>query len=326
MKRHSLLLTIFGNVILPIAAISGASAATLKPSMVIPDSILSGNSIDLGNSIPAFNPQGIQSILSGGGGLSSIFSGIVGAFPGLDPNIASALTTASKYLPIAQSVLSGQKPTIAQIGQVAAGINGGTGVGINFGSWGLDAGGKIQPLNSDGSIKTNDPTGKMIAYQASNLLNGKGLDISAVVSQIDLGKVKSATSVAEAQRQNNSEATASIINANGESSNSTLTVAANQGANIASAGSSFKQLAAIGNIGAQSLVTATSANTIGVGILSQNDVQAKYNALTQQRNIAEDEQKRISAEKNALANTYVEANQDKARAHLCASSNICWLY
>jgi hypothetical protein len=182
MKKYPLLLTILGNITLLMTAISGANAATLQPPVTIPDSIAPTDPTDPSKQPSTFNPQGIQSILSNPGNLSNVFSGIVSAFPGLDPNIASALTTASKYAPIAQSVLAGQQPTPAQIGQVAAGMNGGTGIGINFGDYGLDSAGNIQPLNPDGSVKTDDPTGKMIAYQASNILNGKGLDTKAVIA------------------------------------------------------------------------------------------------------------------------------------------------
>jgi hypothetical protein len=239
MKKYPLLLTILGHITLLMTAISGANAATLQPPVTIPDSIAPS---DTPTANPTFNPQGIQSILSSNGNLSTVFSGIVTAFPGLDPNIASALTTASKYAPIAQSVLAGQQPTPAQIGQVASGMNGGTGIGINFGAWGLDSAGQIQPLNPDGSVKTDDPTGKMIAYQASNLLNGKGLDTKAVIAQLDLAKSKSGASVAEANRQNTNKAVSSIMSATGDANNSTLATGAAQADLSAKAGSSFNRM------------------------------------------------------------------------------------
>jgi hypothetical protein len=170
MKKYPLLLTIafmsgFVMSLLPL----GAEAATLGgtanplPSSVAPDDTPTANPTDP-TANPTFNPQGIQSILSNPGNLSNVFSGIVSAFLGLDPNIASALTTASKYAPIAQSVLAGQQPTPAQIRQVAAGMNGGNAIRINFGDYGLDAAGNIKPLNPDGRVKTDDPTGKTITY------------------------------------------------------------------------------------------------------------------------------------------------------------------
>jgi hypothetical protein len=272
---------------------------------------------------PGFNPQGIQSILGSNGNLSNIFSGIVTAFPGLDPNIASALTTASKYAPIAQSVLAGQQPTPAQIGQVAAGMNGGTGVGINFGAYGLDPEGNIQPLNADGSIKTDDPTGKTIAYQASNVLNGKGLDTKAVIAQIDLSKQKSASSVAEANRQNTNKAVSSIMGATGDANNSTLATGAAQADLSAKAGSSFNRMGAMNNMLSQSLIMGATANTIGLANLSQGENQAKHNALVQQRNIAQDEDKRVDTTMNSMRETILEANRNKVKGMLCASRNIC---
>jgi hypothetical protein len=329
MKQHPLLLTILGNLILPIAAIAGANAATLQPPVTIPDSLAQPPETGIAPSnsnptSPTFNPQGIQSILSSGGNLSTIFSGIVSAFPGLDPNIASALTTAAKYAPIAQSVLAGQQPTPAQIGQVVSGMNGGTAVGIKFGDWGLDSAGNIQPLNPDGSVKTDDPTGKMIAYQASNMINGKGLDTKAVIAQLDLAKAKSGSSVAEANRQNTNKAVSSIMSATGDANNSTLATGAAQANISAGAGSSFSRMGAMNNMLSQTLIMGATANTIGLANLSQGENQAKHNALVQQRNLAEDEQKRVDAELDALKQTSLEANKLKARARLCASSNICW--
>jgi hypothetical protein len=329
LKKHSLLLTIVGNIILLITAISGANAATLQSPFGLPDSIApsdpTANPIDPTNLPPTFNPQGIQSILSNPGNLPNVFSGIITAFPGLDPNIASALTTASQYAPIAQSVLAGQQPTPAQIGQVASGMNGGTGIGINFGAWGLDSAGQIQPLNADGSVKTDDPTGKMIAYQASNILNGKGLDTKAVIAQLDLAKSKSGASVAEANRQNTNKAVSSIMGATGDANNSTLATGAAQADLSAKAGSSFNRMGAMNNMLSQNLIMGATANTIGLANLSQGENQAKHNALVQQRSIAEDEQKRVEADMDSLKNTYLEANKIKARARLCASSNICWI-
>ena len=331
MKKYPLLLTIsfmsgFLMSLLPL----GAEAATLGgtanplPSSVAPGDTPTANPTDP-TANPTFNPQGIQSILSNPGNLSNVFSGIVSAFPGLDPNIASALTTASKYAPIAQSVLAGQQPTPAQIGQVAAGMNGGTGIGINFGAWGLDSAGNIQPLNPDGSVKTDDPTGKMIAYQASNLLNGKGLDTKAVIAQLDLAKSKSGASVAEANRQNTNKAVSSIMSATGDANNSTLATGAAQADLSAKAGSSFNRMGAMNNMLSQSLIMGATANTIGLANLSQGENQAKHNALVQQRSIAEDEQKRVEADMDSLRTTYLDANKIKARARLCASSNICWI-
>jgi hypothetical protein len=323
MKKHLLL-----TIALLITAISGANAASLQPSVTIPASIAPGDSTPTSptdpNS-PTFNPSGIQSILSSNGNLSTVFSGIVTAFPGLDPNIASALTTASKYAPIAQSVLAGQQPTPAQIGQIASGMNGGSAIGINFGAWGLDSEGKIQPLNPDGSVKTDDPTGKMIAYQASNLLNGKGLDTKAVIAQIDLGKQKSGSSVAEANRQNTNKAVSSIMGATGDANNSTLATGAAQADLSAKAGSSFNRMGAMNNMLSQSLIMGATANTIGLANLSQGENLAKHNALVQQRNLAQDEEKRVEVTMDSLSNTYLEANKIKARARLCASSNICWI-
>jgi hypothetical protein len=331
MKKYPLLLTIafmsgFVMSLLPL----GAEAATLGgtanplPSSVAPGDTPTANPTDP-TANPTFNPQGIQSILSSNGNLSTVFTGIVSAFPGLDPNIASALTTASKYAPIAQSVLAGQQPTPAQIGQVAAGMNGGTGIGINFGAWGLDSAGNIQPLNPDGSVKTDDPTGKMIAYQASNILNGKGLDTKAVIAQLDLAKSKSGASVAEANRQNTNKAVSSIMSATGDANNSTLATGAAQADLSAKAGSSFNRMGAMNNMLSQNLIMGATANTIGLANLSQGENQAKHNALVQQRSIAEDEQKRVEADMDSLKNTYLEANKIKARARLCASSNICWI-
>jgi hypothetical protein len=329
LKKYSLLLTIVGNIILLVTAISGANAATLQPPFGLPDSIApsdpTANPIDPTNLPPTFNPQGIQSILSNPGNLPNVFSGIITAFPGLDPNIASALATASQYAPIAQSVLAGQQPTPAQIGQVAGGMNGGTGIGINFGAWGLDSAGQIQPLNADGSVKTDDPTGKMIAYQASNILNGKGLDTKAVIAQIDLAKQKSGSSVAEANRQNTNKAVSSIMSATGDASNSTLAVGAAQANISAGAGSSFNRMGAMNNMLSQSLIMGTNANTIGIATLSQGENQAKHNALVQQRSIAEDEQKRVDADLDELQNKYLDASKLKARAAWCHRSNTCWL-
>jgi hypothetical protein len=324
MKKYPLLLTIafmsgFLMSLLPLGAEAATLGGTANP---LPSSVAPG---DTPTANPTFNPQGIQSILSNPGNLSNVFSGIVSAFPGLDPNIASALTTASKYAPIAQSVLAGQQPTLAQIGQATAGMNGGTGVGINFGSYGLDAAGNIQPLNPDGSVKTDDPTGKMIAYQASNILNGKGLDTKAVIAQLDLAKSKSGASVAEANRQNTNKAVSSIMSATGDANNSTLATGAAQADLSAKAGSSFNRMGAMNNMLSQSLIMGATANTIGLANLSQGENQAKHNALVQQRNLAEDEQKRVEADMDSLKNTYLEANKIKARARLCASSNICWI-
>ena len=334
MKKHSLLLTIAGNIILLGTAISGASAAQLQPQMVLPESLAQPPEtgiapgtiiVDPASLPPTFKPQGIQSILSNPGNLSNVFGGIIAAFPGLDPNIASALTTASQYAPIAQSVLAGQAPTLAQIGQVAGGMNGGTGIGINFGAWGLDSGGQIQALNPDGSVKTDDPTGKMIAYQASNMLNGKGFDTKAVIAQLDLAKAKSGSSVAEANRQSTNKAVSSIMSATGNASNSALATGAAQANISATAGSSFNRMGAMNNMLSQNLIVGTNANTIGLGLLSQGENQAKQNALVQQRSIAEDEQKRVDADFDDLQNKYLEASKLKARAAWCHRSNTCWL-
>jgi hypothetical protein len=324
MKIHFLLATIAVSLSGLIGSI-GANAATLgQPTApIVPPSIID-SAPGAPGATPEFNPAGIQSILSNNGDLSKVFGGIVTAFPGLDPNIASALTTAAKYAPIAQSVLAGQQPTPAQIGQVASGMNGGAAVGIKFGDYGLDAQGKIQALNPDGSVKTDDPTGKMIAYQASNVLNGKGLDFKAVSAQIDLAKAKSGAGVVDANRQNTNKAVASIMGATNDSNNSTMAVAADQASISANAGSSFSRMGAMNNLMSQSLNTATTLSTIGLATLSQGENRAKHEAFQEHQALMANEQKRVAAKEDSLANVAIDASRTKARLRLCASTNICW--
>ena len=128
-----------------------------------------------------------------------------------------------------------------------------------------------------------------------------------------------------ANPQNTNKAVSSIMSATGDANNSTLATGAAQADLSAKAGSSFNRMGAMNNMLSQNLIMGATANTIGLANLSQGENQAKHNALVQQRNLAEDEQKRVEADMDSLKTTYLEANKIKARARLCASSNICWI-
>lgn len=198
---------------------------------------------------------------------------------GIDPGLAAFLTTAAKYAPLAEKLASGQKPTLAEIGQISTAMNNGKAGGINFAGYGLTQTGDVKALNPDGSVNMSDTSGDHISTILHNAEQGKILHTDNYKAIYALATNQAAAKVASDQQQATAETSASVIAATGESMDNTSNTTQSESAASANCGSSFCRDAVRDKIAAASLSNDNTKLAQSTAGLALQDLSNKYLAI-----------------------------------------------